>query len=187
MKAISLWQPWASAIALGAKRVETRSWGTRYRGPLAIHAAKHLNKSELIFMGSCWNWHAALRPLIGPMGSGKYLEDVLPFGAIVATCELIDCRPSESFTVGELDTPRFPDGMKESHEPWAEEDRLNSWTERQMGDFSPPRFGWVLENIVGLAVPIPFRGAQGLFDVPDSRLANTTEHRQGARQGGSNE
>ena len=35
MKAISLWQPWASAVALGSKRVETRSWSTSYRGPLA--------------------------------------------------------------------------------------------------------------------------------------------------------
>lgn len=31
MKAISLWQPWASLMAVGAKRYETRSWGTLYR------------------------------------------------------------------------------------------------------------------------------------------------------------
>lgn len=45
MKAISLWQPWATAIALGLKRNETRDWpatsgGQRYRGWLAICAAK---------------------------------------------------------------------------------------------------------------------------------------------------
>ena len=40
MLALSLWQPWASLIALGAKRYETRSWNTAYRGPLLIHAAK---------------------------------------------------------------------------------------------------------------------------------------------------
>ena len=39
MKTLSLIQPWASLIALGEKRIETRSWGTRYRGPLAIHAS----------------------------------------------------------------------------------------------------------------------------------------------------
>ncbi len=39
MKAITLWQPWASLIAIGAKKIETRSWATKYRGPLAIHAA----------------------------------------------------------------------------------------------------------------------------------------------------
>ena len=40
MKAISLWQPWASAIAIGEKTIETRSWWTPHRGALAIHAAK---------------------------------------------------------------------------------------------------------------------------------------------------
>ncbi len=41
MKALSLHQPWASLIAEGVKTIETRSRATRYRGPLAIHAAKH--------------------------------------------------------------------------------------------------------------------------------------------------
>ena len=36
MKALSLYQPWATAIALGSKRIETRGWPTSYRGPLAI-------------------------------------------------------------------------------------------------------------------------------------------------------
>lgn len=40
MKALSLHQPWASLVALGVKTIETRSWSTSYRGPLAIHAAK---------------------------------------------------------------------------------------------------------------------------------------------------
>lgn len=42
MKGITLWQPWASAIACGVKTHETRSWKTRFRGPIAIHAAKHV-------------------------------------------------------------------------------------------------------------------------------------------------
>jgi hypothetical protein len=42
MKAISLWQPWATLVAIGAKTIETRGWSTSYRGPIAIHAAKKL-------------------------------------------------------------------------------------------------------------------------------------------------
>lgn len=38
MKALSLWQPWATLMALGIKTVETRSWSTEHRGYLAIHA-----------------------------------------------------------------------------------------------------------------------------------------------------
>jgi hypothetical protein len=36
---LTLWQPWASLVALGVKSIETRSWSTQYRGPLAIHAS----------------------------------------------------------------------------------------------------------------------------------------------------
>jgi len=42
MKALTLWQPWASLIALGEKKVETRCWSTKYRGELAIHAAAQI-------------------------------------------------------------------------------------------------------------------------------------------------
>lgn len=37
--AVSVYQPWASLLALGAKQYETRAWLTAYRGPLAIHAS----------------------------------------------------------------------------------------------------------------------------------------------------
>ena len=40
MKAITIIQPWATLIALGEKQFETRSWFTKHRGELAIHAGK---------------------------------------------------------------------------------------------------------------------------------------------------
>jgi hypothetical protein len=40
MKTLTLTQPWATLVSLGAKTFETRSWKTDYSGPLAIHAAK---------------------------------------------------------------------------------------------------------------------------------------------------
>jgi hypothetical protein len=36
VKAISLWQPWASFVSQGFKHYETRSWKTSYRGKLLI-------------------------------------------------------------------------------------------------------------------------------------------------------
>lgn len=41
MKAISLWQPWASLWCSPAKRHETRKFSTKHRGWIAVHAAKH--------------------------------------------------------------------------------------------------------------------------------------------------
>lgn len=54
MKAISLWQPWATLISTGDKTWETRSWATTYRGPLAIHAAKKFGPLERLLAFSGW-------------------------------------------------------------------------------------------------------------------------------------
>jgi hypothetical protein len=164
VKAISLWQPWASAIAVGAKRVETRSWSTSYRGRLLIHAAKRRNIGELIRYACRWNWCGALRPLGLNMGNDCRLEDILPFGAFVASAELVDCRATDGFTQGELDVPRMPEG---------ESAHLYAWTERQMGDFGLGRFGWILEDVRAMPDPIPAVGRRGLWDVPEEVLRAT--------------
>lgn len=40
LKALSIIQPWAWLIVNSFKDIENRSWSTRYRGPLLIHAGK---------------------------------------------------------------------------------------------------------------------------------------------------
>jgi hypothetical protein len=156
MKAISLWQPWATALAIGSKRVETRHWSTKVRGPVVIHAAKRCVKDELIFWGSSWNWCGALASVGLTMGKHKPLWELLPFGALIGIGDLVDCRPTESFTQGELDSTRLPD---------RDHADLYKWTERQMGDFSLGRFGWIFENVRAFEKPIPYKGSQGFFDV----------------------
>ncbi|NLE60710.1 MAG: ASCH domain-containing protein, partial [Planctomycetes bacterium] len=46
MKALSLWEPWASLMRCGAKTIETRSWYTSYRGPLLICGAKRWSDEQ---------------------------------------------------------------------------------------------------------------------------------------------
>lgn len=83
MKAISLWQPWATAIAVGVKTIETRGWWTAHRGPLAIHAAKTNTPELRDFYG---------RKLCDPLRAAGYASfEALPFGAVVATCRLAEC------------------------------------------------------------------------------------------------
>lgn len=148
-------------MAFNSKRIETRHWATSYRGPLAIHAAKRRIQGELVYMNSVYHWQGAMHPLL--TRHDKTLVDDLPFGAIVATAELVDCRPTDSFTVAELDTPCSPEGAATN---------LYDWTERMMGDFSPGRFGWVFKNIRKLSEPVPFIGRQGFFNVPDGLILN---------------
>lgn len=45
IKALTVWQPYASLIALGLKTEEIRRWWTRHRGPLAIHAGQQINRA----------------------------------------------------------------------------------------------------------------------------------------------
>ena len=73
MKALSLWQPWASLIADGRKKIETRSWKTLYRGELAIHAsAGNLDRDMALEFGYVW-------------------KD-LPLGAVLCVVDLFDCH-----------------------------------------------------------------------------------------------
>lgn len=70
MKAITIHQPFASAIAFGAKRFETRTWKTHFRGKIAISAGK--------------------KPV--PEEFKQYFEmDVYPMGCIVCITEITDC------------------------------------------------------------------------------------------------
>jgi activating signal cointegrator 1 len=148
VRSISFWQPWASAISVGAKKIETRGWYTGYRGPLAIHSAKRMIKREILELHLDKRWLAALAPLLDPQG----IHWMLPFGAIVAICDLSDCCRTELFPSERLDEPR------------------GGWTERDMGDFYPGRWGWVLEHVTPLTVPLEWKGSQGFFDVPDEHL-----------------
>lgn len=44
MKVLSLLQPWAQLVVMGVKQVETRSWQTKYRGIVLIHASAGMSK-----------------------------------------------------------------------------------------------------------------------------------------------
>jgi activating signal cointegrator 1 len=82
MKAITLTQPWATLVAIGAKKIETRSWNTNYRGPLVIHAAKGFPKEA---QRMC---HAAYFTIaLDAVGMGQPKN--LPIGVVLATCELV--------------------------------------------------------------------------------------------------
>lgn len=151
MKAISLWQPWATAVVLGSKRYETRAWPTSHRGRLLIHAAKRQDALSLAETGRHF-WVEAL-------GWDRVLDprQVLPFGALIGSVELVDCVPATSLPRLELIEPRGRDAAGNGRR-WFYEERL--------GDFRAGRWAWRLENPVRFDEPIPWRGRQRVFDVP---------------------
>ena len=72
MKALTIKQPWATLIMQGDKRFEFRSWQTKYRADLLIHAGKVIDKE-------------AMKRL------AKYLPEELPYGKILGKVKLVDC------------------------------------------------------------------------------------------------
>mgnify|MGYP002626039925 CR=1 FL=1 len=160
MKCISLWQPWASAVAIGSKRIETRSWSTKYRGPLLIHAAKRCHRGELRELERINFWRGAMASLLGA-AEHMHSDEWLPFGALVAIADLVDCRPTSQFDPSELRAARRPSWSTSNYYDWCEAD---------LGDFSAGRFGWVLENVRCISPSIPYRGFQQLFEVSESLL-----------------
>lgn len=82
MKALTLTQPWAQLVALGHKSIETRSWSTKYRGPLAIHAARGFPR-------------AARELAAEERAIGRLSRDRLPLGGIVAIAWLVDVKRVE--------------------------------------------------------------------------------------------
>lgn len=185
MPVLTLWQPWASLIAIGAKWIETRSWSTRYRGPLAIHAAKTTEGMELVMAGkACREDDAAICNALAAHGFGCMAE--LPLGKIIATCTLADVVPvvasdlAEAADLADLPYPRiesavsaegfpeFPDGWLDLWHPTLGSALDPDGSGRSLpdqaiyGDFTPSRFGWLLTDVQPLAEPVPFHGGQAL-------------------------
>lgn len=123
MKAITVWQPWAGALAAGIKGNETRSWATKYRGPIAIHSAMkaiHHTWSNL-YMDDKAREVICRRLELPEIIDGPA---TFPMGCILATAELVDCIR----ITPEYITTLTPD-------------------ELALGDYTLGRYAWKLANV----------------------------------------
>ncbi|MDD2409299.1 MAG: ASCH domain-containing protein [Bacilli bacterium] len=76
MKAISIKQPWASLIINGYKEYEFRTWKTKYRGKILIHASQTIDKDII--------------------SKFKHLNIKYPTGCIIGEVNIIDCLKVDS-------------------------------------------------------------------------------------------
>ena len=77
MKALSVRQPWAWLLVHGFKDVENRSWKTRVRGTVAIHASRQIDRDAIGFV----RHHYPDIPL----------PDSLDTGMVVGTVDIAEC------------------------------------------------------------------------------------------------
>jgi hypothetical protein len=137
MKVISIIQPWATLIAIGEKNFETRSWSTKYRGPIAIHASKKIDKTV-----------CKSEPFRSVLEAYGYTEKELPTGMIIATAHLTECFKVE----------------KDCGDYAVITDGFIAGNEYKFGDYTPGRFAWLLVRRKLLENPIPAKGQLGLWE-----------------------
>jgi hypothetical protein len=140
VKVLSMIQPWATLLVEGETLYETRSWKTRYRGPLAIHASQKIDKQICK--------HELIRSLLSKNG---YTEQTLPTGVLLATSELTNCyRVIEANHMSAtLDSGKVVTG-----------DNL------LLGDYSEGYFAWEIVDFRQLKPYIPAKGKLGLWEYP---------------------
>lgn len=141
MKALSLWQPWASLVALGEKRIETRLWSTRHRGLIAIHATAKLPASYL----GVSRRHDAFQTELADVLCARRIEvgqriEMLPRGAVLCIAKLHDVQETRS--VREILCER----------------------ERIFGNYEDGRYAWFLEVVEKYEPPIPAKGNRMLWN-----------------------
>lgn len=155
MKAISIRQPWAYAIARLGKREENRDWaGCAYRGPVLLHASKTLKLGDFdedvesirgIITRQQGHEAGMLRQPPGDLAVWSTARNVpgwrpapsLPLGGIVGRAQIVDVmRRSTEARPAEL--------------PW-----YGGGFALVLADVEPLEF-------------YPYKGALGLFDVPDN-------------------
>jgi len=146
MKALSLIQPYATLIMLGYKQYETRSWDTKHRGPLAIHASVGKPAWAREVAATCPEISAILK-------RHGLTFDTLPRGVVLGACDV-------------KETLLIMHGAPRDKEGWLDPSLISA-TEEACGDYTPGRYAWRLTQVMATGIPIPCKGALSLWQVPD--------------------
>lgn len=152
IRIFSLLQPWASLWVAGppiGKGNETRSFGTSYRGLVAVHASRGFDR-EIEIICQVEPFASALREI------GFERASDLPRGAVVGRVTVVDCL--EMVDKSTFEDPRSVGLMAI--------DRVAE-PERSFGHYEPGRRAWMTgPERVRLPEPIPFKGGLGLRHCP---------------------
>lgn len=169
MKALTVRQPWATLLAIEAKAVETRSWQTKYRGPVLIHAGASAMRAEREL--------EEMEPFFGALGGHddgqERIETPLPRGQVLAVAELVTVLPTTTLDAVMQKHRRPVIGYGRGGRI-----RLPS-NERLFGDYAPGRYGWVFDNVQRLDNPVNATGALSLWTPPNDVLMPTLAQVEG--------
>lgn len=136
MKAITVQQPFGGLLVMGLKEYETRSWSTKYRGPLAIHVSAKIPKYG-------WDTIKMLQDsFVSRFGEGSEANRIIyKTGCIIGEVDLIDVVPTETVEFG-----------------------VDNFLEQYVGDFTKGRFAWKCANPIIYDKPIFIKGKLQLWE-----------------------
>ena len=156
LRALTLWQPWASLIAAGFKTVETRSWepsSSCIGELLVIHAGKRVQRKGLNPQteAAMAGWY------------GRNWDTTVPCGAAIAVVRL-----AGAFRVAWHKSYYEEDGEERVYAyprysyPDSDIQGRRVCTD-PFGDFAAGRWVWLLEDVQPLEAPLPMRGGQRIW------------------------
>ncbi len=154
MKVLSLLQPFATLIAIEAKRFETRSWRTSHKGAFAIHASRGIQCLSLV----------RAEPFASALAAaGIHSAGDLPMGAIVAVGQLAGCWPTSEIVY---------DGKREVNRAWQQK---ISDQELAFGDWRTGRYAWRIERVAPVFPVVKVSGQMGLWTATPDIAAEVWE------------
>jgi hypothetical protein len=150
IRALTVQQPFAWAIAYAGKDVENRPWRTAWRGLVAIHAGLDMHPGhfpartdeglaaaraldKLGGRNNVWNPRHLVKTSLGPVH-----HPGLALGAVIAVAVIAGCHHEST------------EQPANSCSPWG----------------MPGQFHWQLARVRPLAEPVPCRGRQRLWRLP---------------------
>ena len=165
MKAITIPQPYASLVAIGAKRFLTMDRTTAYRGPVAIHAGKepfHLT----LWQGRPGAQEALVRAFGGwidhERGGAQGLDDryyEMPYGAVLATARLAECWRIQ------VDPKTHRIALYSEGNSRLRQSGISLLSQECVfGDYRSGRYAWELADAQPLPTPVPAKGRPGLWE-----------------------
>lgn len=98
---LSIRQPWAWLIMNAGKNIENRSWATKVRGRVLVHAAKGINRDEWY---DAWDWVKHQCPAAFEKGCREIQASTIERGGIIGSVKIVDCVTSS-------DSPWYASGQ----------------------------------------------------------------------------